>query len=149
MLHCPDICQGSKRAHLFEISLHPINPALTHGIAHQVGSIEVGKLADLVLWEPKFFGVKPEIILKGPASLSLSFVSNAAYENGLAQQLGLQKQLVPVRNCRNVGKKDLIHNQLLPHIEVNPETYEVKADGQILTCEPASVLPMAQRYFLF
>ncbi len=139
-------------------------------------------MADLVLWEPKFFGVKPEIILKGgfiawaamgdpnasiptpqpvfgrpmfghfgraPASLSLSFVSQAAYENGLGQQLGLQKQLVPVRNCRNVGKKDLIHNQLLPKIEVNPETYEVKADGQILTCEPASVLPMAQRYFLF
>ncbi len=164
------------------IAKYTINPALTHGIAHQVGSIEVGKLADLVLWEPKFFGVKPEIILKGgfiawaamgdpnasiptpqpvfgrpmfghfgraPASLSLSFVSQAAYENGLAQQLGLQKQLVPVRNCRNVGKKDLIHNQLLPHIEVNPETYEVKADGQILTCEPASVLPMAQRYFLF
>ena len=86
---------------------------------------------------------------RAPASLSLSFVSRAAYENGLDQQLGLQKQLVPVQNCRTLGKKDLIHNQLLAHIEVNPETYEVKADGQILTCESASVLQMAQWYFLF
>ena len=135
-----------------------------------------------MLWEPKFFGVKPELILKGgfiawaamgdpnasiptpqpvfgrpmfghfgraPASLSLSFVSRAAHDNGLAGQLGLQKRLVPVHNCRQVGKTDLIHNGALPHIEVNPETYEVRADGQLLTCEPASVLPLAQRYFLF
>ncbi len=164
------------------LAKYTINPALTHGIADQVGSIEVGKLADLVLWEPKFFGVKPELVLKGgfiawaamgdpnasiptpqpvfgrpmfghfgraPASLSLSFVSRAAYENGSAERHGLQKQLVPVHNCRQVGKKDLIHNAALPHIEVNPETYEVRADGQLLTCEPASVLPLAQRYFLF
>ena len=164
------------------LAKYTINPALTHGIADHVGSIEVGKLADLVLWEPKFFGVKPELILKdgfiawaamgdpnasiptpqpvfgrpmfghfgrAPASLSLSFVSRAAYENDLAGQLGLQKRLVPVHNCRQVGKKDLIHNGALPHIEVNPETYEVRADSQILTCEPASVLPLAQRYFLF
>ena len=164
------------------LAKYTINPALTHGIADHVGSIEVGKLADLVLWEPKFFGVKPELILKGgfiawaamgdpnasiptpqpvfgrpmfghfgraPASLSLSFVSRAAHDNGLAGQLGLQKRLVPVHNCRQVGKTDLIHNGALPHIEVNPETYEVRADGQLLTCEPASVLPLAQRYFLF
>ena len=138
--------------------------------------------ADLVVWEPKFFGVKPELILKGgfiawaamgdpnasiptpqpvfgrpmfghlgraPASLSVSFVSRAAYENGLGQQLRLQKPLVPVQGCRSVGKKDLVHNQALPEIEVNPETYVVKADGEILTCEPARVLPLAQRYFLF
>ena len=164
------------------IAKYTINPALTHGIAHEVGSIEVGKLADLVVWEPKFFGVKPELILKGgfiawaamgdpnasiptpqpvfgrpmfghlgraPAALSMSFVSRAAYENGLGQRLQLQKPLVPVRGCRSVGKKDLIHNQALPEIEVNPETYVVKADGEILTCEPAQVLPLAQRYFLF
>ena len=164
------------------VAKYTINPALTHGIAHEVGSIEVGKLADLVLWSPVFFGVKPELILKGgfiawaamgdpnasiptpqpvigrpmfghygrtPASLSLSFVSKAAYERGVAQQLGLVKRLAPVRNCRAIGKKDLIHNNALPRIEVNPETYEVRADGQILTCEPARVLPLAQRYFLF
>ncbi len=164
------------------IAKYTINPALTHGIAHQVGSIEVGKLADLVVWEPKFFGVKPELILKGgfiawaamgdpnasiptpqpvfgrpmfghlgraPAALSVSFVSRAAYEHGLGRQLRLQKPLVPVQGCRDVGKKDLIHNQALPEIEVNPETYVVKANGAILTCEPAQVLPLAQRYFLF
>ncbi len=161
---------------------YTINPALTHGVAHDVGSIEAGKLADLVVWEPKFFGVKPDLILKGgfiawaamgdpnasiptpqpvlgrpmfghlgraPTSLSVSFVSRAAYENGLGQRLRLQKPLVPVQGCRSVGKKDLIHNQALPEIEVNPETYVVKADGEILTCEPAQVLPLAQRYFLF
>jgi urease subunit alpha len=164
------------------VAKYTINPALTHGVAPHVGSIEVGKLADLVLWSPAFFGVKPEIILKGgfiawaamgdpnasiptpqpvfgrpmfghygrtPASLSLSFVSQAAYERGLAQQLSLEKRLAPVQNCRAIGKKDLIHNNALPRIEVNPETYEVRADGQILTCEPARVLPLAQRYFLF
>ena len=145
------------------IAKYTINPALTHGIAHQVGSIEVGKLADLVVWEPKFFGVKPELILKGgfiawaamgdpnasiptpqpvfgrpmfghlgraPAALSVSFVSRAAYEHGLGRQLRLQKPLVPVQGCRDVGKKDLIHNQALPEIEVNPETYVVKANGE-------------------
>jgi urease subunit alpha len=164
------------------LAKYTINPAITHGIAQQVGSIEVGKLADLVLWSPVFFGVKPELILKGgfitwaamgdpnasiptpqpvfgrpmfghygsaPAALSLTFVSHAAYERGLGRQLGLRKQVVPVQNCRAIGKKDLILNAALPNIEVNPETYVVKADGQILTSEPASVLPLAQRYFLF
>ncbi len=164
------------------LAKYTINPALTHGVASHVGSIEVGKLADLVLWSPVFFGVKPELILKGgfiawavmgdpnasiptpqpvigrpmfghygkaPGGLSLSFVSQAAYENGGAQKLGLQKLAVPVQNCRAIGKKDLIHNDALPVVEVNPETYEVKADGQILTSEPAKELPLAQRYFLF
>jgi urease subunit alpha len=164
------------------LAKYTINPAITHGIASQVGSIEVGKLADLVLWRPAFFGVKPELILKGgfiawaamgdpnasiptpqpvfgrpmfghlgraPGTLALSFVSRAAYEQGIAQRLGLAKQVVPVQHCRTIGKQDLIHNQALPDIEVDPETYVVKADGKILTCEPASVLPLAQRYFLF
>jgi len=164
------------------LAKYTINPALTHGVASHVGSIEVGKLADLVLWRPAFFGVKPELILKGgfiawaaigdanasiptpqpvigrpmfghdgraPATLALSFVSRAAYERGIAQRLGLQKQVVPVQQCRALGKKDLIHNAALPRIEVDPETYVVKADGQVLTCEPARVLPLAQRYFLF
>jgi urease subunit alpha len=164
------------------VAKYTINPAIAHGIASQVGSIEVGKLADAVLWSPAFFGVKPEVILKGgfiawaamgdpnasiptpqpvigrpmfghsgkaPAGLSLSFVSRAAYANGIAQQLGLQKMVVPVQQCRTIGKKDLFHNDALPRIDVNPETYEVKADGQLLTSEPAKELPLAQRYFLF
>jgi urease subunit alpha len=164
------------------LAKYTINPAITHGIASQVGSIEVGKLADLVLWRPAFFGVKPEMILKGgfiawaamgdpnasiptpqpvvgrpmfghlgraPGTLALSFVSRVAYEHGIAQRLRLAKQVMPVRHCRTIGKQDLIHNQALPDIEVDPETYVVKADGKILTCEPASVLPLAQRYFLF
>ena len=164
------------------VAKYTINPALAHGIASHVGSVEVGKLADLVLWQPAFFGVKPDIVLKGgfiawaamgdanasiptpqpvfgrpmfghfgraPATLSYSFVSRAAYDRGIAQQLGLQKQVMPVQGCRSVQKKDLVHNQLMPHIEVNPETYVVKADGEVLTCEPARTLPLAQRYFLF
>ena len=164
------------------LSKYTINPALTHGIAHEVGSIEKGKLADLVLWEPKFFGVKPDLILKGgfiawaamgdpnasiptpqpvfgrpmfghfgraPSSLAVSFVSQAAYDNGLADRLELTKRLAPVKDCRGVKKTDLVHNDILPRIEVNPETYEVKADGRILTCEPATVLPLSQKYFLF
>ncbi len=164
------------------LSKYTINPALTHGIAHEVGSIEKGKLADLVLWEPKFFGVKPDLILKGgfiawaamgdpnasiptpqpvfgrpmfghfgraPSSLAVSFVSQAAYDNGLSDRLGLTKRLAPVKDCRGVKKTDLVHNDILPRIEVNPETYEVKADGRILTCEPATVLPLSQKYFLF
>ena len=162
------------------VAKYTINSALAHGIASHVGSVEVGKLADLVLWQPAFFGVKPDIVLKGgfiawaamgdaqasiptpqpvfgrpmfghfgraPATLSYSFVSRAAYDRGIAQQLGLQKQAMPVQGCRSVQKKDLVHNQLMPHIEVNPETYVVKADGEVLTCEPARTLPLAQRYF--
>ena len=164
------------------ISKYAINPAITHGIAEDVGSIETGKLADIVLWEPSFFGVKPNLIIKGgliayaqmgdanasiptpqpyfmrpmfgafgraPLSTSLTFLSRAAYEKGIAQKLGLQKRIAFVKNCRGLGKKDMIHNDHLPRIEVDPETYIVKANGEILKCEPAHVLSMAQRYFLF
>ncbi|WP_024302604.1 urease subunit alpha [Pseudogulbenkiania sp. MAI-1] len=164
------------------LAKYTINPAITHGIAHEVGSIEVGKLADLVLWKPMFFGVKPSLILKGGiiaaaamgdanasiptpqpvhsrpmfgsyggaiAAGSVTFVSQAALEAGVGEELGLQKRLVAVKGCRNVKKTDLIHNNYLPKIEVDPQNYQVKADGQLLWCEPADVLPMAQRYFLF
>jgi urease subunit alpha len=164
------------------VAKYTINPALVHGIAHEVGSVEEGKLADLCLWRPAFFGVKPELVLKGGAiawaqmgdanasiptpqpvhmrpmfasfggaiaPTSLTFVSQAALEAGLPTQLGLQRRAVAVRGCRSLRKTDLKLNDALPQIEVNPETYEVFADGQLLTCEPATVLPMAQRYFLF
>ncbi len=163
------------------IAKYTINPALTHGISHVVGSVEVGKLADLVLWRPAFFGVKPSTILKGGmiaaaamgdpnASIptpqpvhyrnmfgayggalktSVTFVSQAALNNPAVMALGLQKPLLAVKGTRDVKKKDMIHNSWMPNIEVDPETYEVLADGMSLVCEPASVLPMAQRYFLF
>jgi urease subunit alpha len=162
------------------VAKYTINPAITHGIAHEVGSIEVGKLADLVLWKPAFFGVKPELVIKGGlvagammgdgnASIptpqpviarpmfgafgrarqacSVHFVSQAGLQSGALA--GLTRRLVPVRNCRTIGKRDLVLNDALPTIHVNPETYEVRADGQLLTGEPAVVLPLAQRYFLF
>ena len=164
------------------IAKYTINPALAHGIAHEVGSIEVGKLADLVLWKPAFFGVKPEIVLKGgfpmsaamgdpnasiptpqpvytrpmfgsfglvPASTSLTFVSAAAQEREIPGRLGLRKRISVVQGCRNIGKRDLKLNDALPRIDVDPETYEVRADGALLKCDPLAVLPMAQRYFLF
>jgi len=164
------------------LAKYTINPAITHGISHAVGSIEVGKLADLVLWRPAFFGVKPSLILKGGmiaaaamgdanasiptpqpvhyrpmfgafggalAATSLTFVSGAALADGLPQRLGLAKQVEAVRNTRSIGKRDMVHNAALPVIEVDPQTYQVRADGELLTCEPAAVLPMAQRYFLF
>jgi len=164
------------------IAKYTINPAITHGISHEVGSIEIGKWADLVLWRPAFFGVKPTLILKGGAiaaslmgdanasiptpqpvhyrpmfasyggsrhATSLTFISQAALEAGVPQQLGLKKQIAVVKGCRDVQKSDLIHNDYLPDIEVDPQTYQVKADGVLLWCEPADVLPMAQRYFLF
>jgi urease subunit alpha len=163
------------------VAKYTINPAIAHGVGHAVGSIEVGKLADLVLWKPALFGVKPSLILKGGmiaaaamgdpnASIptpqpvhyrpmfgafgralrtSVSFVSQAALNNPTLAQLGLAKPLEPVKNVRRVGKKDMVHNSWQPKIEVDPETYEVRADGELLVCEPASVLPMAQRYFLF
>jgi len=163
------------------IAKYTINPALTHGIAHLVGSIEPGKLADLVLWRPAFFGVKPSLILKGGmiaaaamgdpnASIptpqpvhyrpmfgafagglqtSVTFVSQAGLANPALAALGLRKPLEAVRGCRTVRKADMIHNGAMPHIEVDPETYAVRADGQLLVCEPATVLPMALRYFLF
>jgi len=163
------------------VAKYTINPAIAHGVAHAVGSIEVGKLADLVLWKPAFFGVKPSLILKGGmiaaaamgdpnASIptpqpvhyrpmfgsfgralrtAVTFVSEAALRNPTLAQLGLAKPLEPVKNVRTVGKKDMIHNSWQPRIEVDPETYEVRADGELLVCEPAKLLPMAQRYFLF
>jgi urease subunit alpha len=163
------------------IAKYTINPAITHGISHAVGSIEPGKIADLVLWRPAFFGVKPSLILKGGmiaaaamgdpnASIptpqpvhyrpmfgsfagglrtSVTFVSQAALGNPELTQLGLRKPLEAVRNTRAIGKKDMVHNDWQPRIEVDPETYEVRADGELLTCEPATELPLAQRYFLF
>ncbi|HVX93537.1 MAG TPA: urease subunit alpha [Polyangia bacterium] len=164
------------------VAKYTINPAITHGIAHEVGSVTVGKLADLVLWRPAFFGAKPSLIVKGGlivyapmgdpnASIptpqpvhyrpmfgalggarhatSLTFVSRAALEAGIGQRLGLRKRLDAVRGTRAVRKKDMVLNDALPKMEVDPQTYEVRADGQLLTCEPATVLPLAQRYFLF
>ncbi|MEO6362834.1 MAG: urease subunit alpha, partial [Caldimonas sp.] len=164
------------------IAKYTINPAITQGISHEVGSVEAGKLADLVLWKPAFFGVKPFLILKGGmiaaaamgdpnasiptpqpvhfrpmfgafgAALDVScvnFVSQAALDLGVPGKLGLQRRAVAVKNTRAIGKKDMVHNAGLPVIEVDAQTYEVRADGVLLTCEPASVLPMAQRYFLF
>jgi urease subunit alpha len=163
------------------ISKYTINPAIAHGIAHAVGSVEAGKLADLVLWKPAFFGVKPSLILKSGmiaaaamgdpnASIptpqpvhyrpmfgafgralrtSVTFVSQAALADPALASLGLARPLEPVRNTRALRKKHMLHNDWQPKIEVDPETYEVRADGELLSCEPAKVLPMAQRYFLF
>jgi urease subunit alpha len=164
------------------VAKYTINPAITHGISEYVGSIEVGKIADLVLWHPAFFGVKPEMVIKGGfiawaqmgdanasiptpqpvymrpmfgsyggaiAPTSFTFISQAAMERDIPTQLGLKKQVLTVKGTRNISKRDLKLNDALPVMEVDPETYEVRADGELLTCEPASVLPMAQRYFLF
>ena len=164
------------------IAKYTINPAISHGICHEVGSLEVGKLADIVLWKPAFFGAKPALIIKGGmisaaamgdpnASIptpqpvhfrpmfgalgkarnatSMTFMSQLAIENDIANQLGLRNLVSAVRNTRNIGKKDLIHNSYQPDIEVDAQTYQVRADGELLTCEPAQVLPLAQRYFLF
>ena len=159
-----------------------INPALSHGAAHEIGSVEIGKWADLVFWRPAFFGVKPSLIVKGGfiaaaamgdanasiptpqpvhyrpmfgsfggalASGSLTFVSQAAMDSGVVASYGLHKTLAVVKGCRSITKTDMIHNAYLPRMEIDAQTYEVRADGQLLTCEPATVLPMAQRYFLF
>ncbi|MEZ5728076.1 MAG: urease subunit alpha [Burkholderiaceae bacterium] len=164
------------------IAKYTINPAIAHGIATDVGSVEPGKLADLVLWKPAFFGVKPSLVIKGGqivlaamgdpnasiptpqpvhyrpmfgafggalAGTSLSFVSQAALDAGIGERLGLKRPLAAVAGVRTIGKRDMVLNDALPHIEVDPQTYAVRADGRLLTCEPARVLPMAQRYFLF
>jgi urease subunit alpha len=164
------------------IAKYTINPAIAHGISHEVGSIEVGKWADLVIWRPAFFGIKPSLILKGGfialaamgdpnASIptpqpvhyrpmfgsfggalhrgSLTFVSQAGLQNGIAQTYGLAKTLAAVKNIRTVGKRDMVHNDHAPHMEVDAQTYAVRADGVLLTCEPATSLPMTQKYFLF
>ena len=164
------------------IAKYTINPAITHGISEYVGSIEAGKLADIVLWKPALFGAKPEMIIKGGMIIGArmgdpnasiptpqpviyrhmfgafgkalyatcaTFVSKLSLEKNIVQGYNLQKLILPVKNCRNISKKDLIHNDATPLIEVNPENYEVKVDGVPITCEPLSVLPLAQRYFLF
>jgi urease subunit alpha len=164
------------------VAKYTINPAIAHGLAAHIGSVEVGKLADLVLWKPAFFGVKPEMVVKGgligwaamgdpnasiptpqpvryrpmfaawgraPLSTSLTFVSAAALAAGVPQRLGLGKAAVAVARCRGLSKRDMVLNDALPRLEVDPETYEVRADGERLRCEPARVLPLAQRYFLF
>ena len=164
------------------VAKYTINPAIAHGIAHEIGSVEVGKWADLVFWEPAFFATKPTLILKGGminlalmgdpnasiptpqpvhyremfatrggalSATSITFISQAAEAAGIAERYGLRKRLVPVHGIRNLRKKDMIRNNYQPKITVDPETYQVVADGELLTCEPAKVLPMAQRYFLF
>ena len=165
------------------IAKYTINPAITHGMAEHIGSVEVGKRADLVLWNPAFFGVKPDLVLLGgsiaaapmgdpnasiptpqpvhyrpmfgafggaQAASAVTFVSQAAFDSDLAARLGLAKNVLPVSNVRGgISKASMVHNSATPAIEVDPETYEVRADGELLTCEPAEVLPMAQRYFLF
>jgi urease subunit alpha len=180
------LAQDSSRNDNFRVrryvAKYTINPAITHGISHEVGSIEVGKLADIVLWRPAFFGAKTAMIIKGGmivaapmgdpnasiptpqpvhfrpmfgalggarAATSVSFVSQAGLDSGMAQRLKLQKRLVAVKGTRTIGKSSLVLNDYLPSIEVDSQTYEVRADGQLLTCEPATVLPLAQRYFLF
>jgi urease subunit alpha len=162
------------------VAKYSANPAIAHGIGHVVGSVQPGRFADLVLWKPAFFGVKPELVLKGgmiafaamgdPASsiptpepvryrpmfgaaaaraTSITFLSGAAAQAGVPAQLGLSKRIESVAGCRTLGKRDMVLNDATPYIEVDPETYAVRADGELLTCEPAAVLPMAQRYFLF
>jgi urease subunit alpha len=164
------------------VAKYTINPAVTHGLAAEIGSVEAGKLADLVLWKPAFFGCKPEMVIKGgfiawsvmgdanasiptpqpvlyrpmfgafgraTAATSLTFVSRAALEDGIDRRLGLARRAVAVANCRALRKSHMVHNDATPVIEVDPETYEVRVDGSRITCEPAAVLPLAQRYFLF
>lgn len=164
------------------VSKYTINPAVAHGISHHVGSIEKGKLADIVLWKPSMFGAKPEMIIKGGMIIAskmgdpnasiptpqpviyrhmfgaagkalfntcVTFVSKVSLDKKIVQQYGLEKIILPVTNCRSIGKKDMVNNSATPHIEVDPEKYEVKVDGEHITCEPMKVLPLAQRYFLF
>jgi urease subunit alpha len=164
------------------VSKYTINPAVAHGISDHVGSIEKGKLADIVLWKPAMFGAKPEMIIKGGMIIAckmgdpnasiptpqpviyrhmfgaagkalyktcVTFVSKVSLDKKIVQQYGLEKMILPVKNCREIGKKDMVNNSSTPHIEVDPEKYEVKVDGEHITCEPMKVLPLAQRYFLF
>jgi urease subunit alpha len=164
------------------IAKYTINPAISHGISHLVGSLQPGKLADIVLWKPALFGAKPEMIIKGGMIIGskmgdpnasiptpqpvlyrhmfgaygralhqtcFTFVSAASIASGKTKKYGLQKQVEAVKNCRNISKKDLLHNDQTPPIEVNPENYEVKVNGQLITCAPATEVALAQRYFLF
>ncbi len=186
--HLPDPAKGADQSVANDnfrvkryIAKYTINPAITHGVSHLVGSIEVGKIADLVIWKPAFFGAKPSMIVKGGmiaaaqmgdpnASIptpqpvhyrpmfgafggglkkSFTFVSQAAFDDNIGARLGLSKTVLPIRATRGLGKRDMIHNGATPVMSVDPETYEVRADGELLTCEPATELPLAQRYFLF
>ena len=164
------------------VAKYTINPAIAHGVSKHIGSVEKGKLADLVLWSPAFFGVKPDLVIKGGSiaaapmgdpnasiptpqpvhyrpmfgafgkaltASSVVFVSKAAAKGKLRERLGVEKQFVAVEHTRDISKKSMVHNGATPDITVDPETYEVTADGELLTCAPAEVLPMAQRYFLF
>uniref|UniRef100_UPI0026752DA2 amidohydrolase family protein n=1 Tax=Rodentibacter pneumotropicus TaxID=758 RepID=UPI0026752DA2 len=164
------------------IAKYTINPAIAHGIAEHVGSLEVGKIADIVLWKPMFFGVKPETVIKkgfisyakmgdpnasiptpqpvfyrpmfgnqGKATTETAvvFVSEASKQADIQAQYGVQKELIAVKGCRNIGKKDLVHNDATPEITVDPERYEVRVNGELITCEPAEKVPLAQRYFMF
>lgn len=164
------------------MSKYTINPCIAHGMSNEIGSVEIGKLADLVLWRPAFFGVKPEMIIKGghivwaqmgdpgasiptpqpilsrpmfaakgraASECSIAFVSRRCVESGVGASYALQKRVMAIHGTRNISKHDMVLNNSLPVIEVDPETYEVKADGVLLTCEPDSALPMSQRYFLF
>jgi urease subunit alpha len=164
------------------VAKYTINPAITHGMPTEIGSIEPGKLADLVLWKPAFFGSKPEMVVKGgfiawsamgdpnasiptpppvlyrpmfgsfgaaTATTSVTFVSQKSFSAGVPEKLGLRKMIAPVKKCRSIAKKDMVHNSSTPRIDVDPETYEVRVDGALISCEPARVLPLAQRYFLF
>lgn len=176
-----DIGADNFRAKRY-VAKYTINPAIAHGISHEVGSIEAGKLADLVLWKPAFFGIKPSLIIKGgmiaaapmgdpnasiptpqpvhyrpmfgamgqaSAATSLTFVCQAALDNNIGDTLGLKRELAVCKNTRSISKADMIHNSWMPDVTVDPQTYEVRADGELLTCEPADVLPLAQRYCLF
>jgi urease subunit alpha len=164
------------------VAKYTINPAIAHGMAHEIGSVEVGKLADLVLWRPALFGARPELVLKGglvawaqmgdpnasiptpqpsymrpmfgafgraTGATSLAFVSGRAIDEGTTERLRLAKRVVPVKRCRGIGKRDMVHNDALPRIEVDPETYEVRADGVLLRCDPAVKLPLGRLYSLF
>lgn len=164
------------------VAKYTINPAIAQGISQYVGSVEGGKIADLVLWKPSFFGVKPEMIIKGGMIIAarmgdpsasiptpqpviyrnmfgafgkamnktcMTFVSQAGYNNGIAEEYGLERLVLPVEGCRNISKKDMVHNDKTPDITVNPENYEVRVDGELITCEPVSVVPLGQRYFMF
>jgi urease subunit alpha len=164
------------------VAKYTVNPAIAHGMSHLVGSVEAGKLADLVLWRPEFFGAKPELVLKGGfiawaqmgdanasiptpepvrmrpmfgamggavGATAIAFVSRAALHSGSLERLGLTKRIEAVKGCRGIGKRDMKLNDALPRIEVDPETYEVRADGVLLRSSPAERLPLAQRYFLF
>lgn len=179
----PEDCERNDNFRIRRyVAKYTINPAITHGISQYVGSVEVGKLADLVLWNPKMFGVKPDMVIKGGfiiaskmgdanasiptpepvvytdmfgayglarANTCISFVSKAAYDDGIKERLGLKRQVLPVSHCRDIGKREMKNNDVIADIDVNPENYEVRVDGELITCEAADELALTQKYFLF